>query len=891
MAEIRIELRDFTDSILGDVDITTSENFPLSLTYQNFDVRDISSRNGSFSKTFKIPATKKNNRLFNHIYKDGNIDVKTVRKDIPACIYSDNIPILYGTLRMSAITKDKDVLEYDCIFLGDNMDWANGIKSLELKDMKFSSTQYSSYLSLLNGTITPTYQTFVDVQDVTQNPSFSTDYVKNQDKLIYPLLSVGEGISPKDHVTDLEFVPCVYLKNVWDKIFQGQGYEVSSEFCDSQFFKSLIIPLEFEKNGEQINLRSGKIEKNDDIDEQITNYFGSQSTSEVEPRAVGNPTINKRNGNVVGGSSIDVPNVTISTAQYARYAFYGNDYVDPADTNPNIDDKYEGNVRGGDSGFDNTMVVVNNSGFHNLNWNIDVEIGSADFNAGVLDPTVKIQIHAEVWKTNLTDDPSDLYYDDIDEALTRETGSRLIWKSTTRIHDIHENDEQKTFEENFSGDFITIPTNTSESYLFVVVPRLVDYAAGTAGSMITKYLGGTFEVTGASQFSIGEDIPEIQYMLPKGKQSDFVSGVAQMFNLQFRTDAASKIVHIEPYDYFYSFNDAYDWTNKIDYSKNINEEFIYDIKSKIIFKYKDASNDAFLERYNKKNDVEWGAYKELNETGEFLEGEYIVENKYFSPTFNWYEPDYIDDTAPSFSVSNTPLIPIYHKEFSNINNNAPTAERAEKSFDIGSRVLLLNPPNQYMSIANKTKNVGQNGSWQRYHQATNNDLAADSTNKFLFTKAAFINLSASDYDESTTYRTRKYLSIGTYNGTEVFVDNNLSFSDVSQKLYLKDAGGATNPTIIQKGLFSNFYSKMIKQLKQKPRIKVVYVNLTYADVTNIDFSKLVVIDGVYHRINKIVDFQPHKKQSTKIELVEYYNLGYDAQSVGDVMDLVNDINL
>ena len=85
--------------------------------------------------------------------------------------------------------------------------------------------------------------------------------------------------------------------------------------------------------------------------------------------------------------------------------------------------------------------------------------------------------------------------------------------------------------------------------------------------------------------------------------------------------------------------------------------------------------------------------------------------------------------------------------------------------------------------------------------------------------------------------------------------------------------------------------KLIKQLKQKPRIKVVYVNLTYSDVSNIDFSKLIVINGVYHRINKIVDFQPHKKQSTKIELVEYYNLGYDTASVGDVMDLVNDLNL
>ena len=39
MAEIRLELRDDANGILGNVDITLSDNFPLSLTYQNFDIR------------------------------------------------------------------------------------------------------------------------------------------------------------------------------------------------------------------------------------------------------------------------------------------------------------------------------------------------------------------------------------------------------------------------------------------------------------------------------------------------------------------------------------------------------------------------------------------------------------------------------------------------------------------------------------------------------------------------------------------------------------------------------------------------------------------------------------------------------------------------------------
>ncbi|HAI44462.1 MAG TPA: hypothetical protein DCM40_43355, partial [Maribacter sp.] len=76
------------------------------------------------------------------------------------------------------------------------------------------------------------------------------------------------------------------------------------------------------------------------------------------------------------------------------------------------------------------------------------------------------------------------------------------------------------------------------------------------------------------------------FLLPQAKQSEFVIGVAQLFNLQFKTDPIRKIITIEPYDHFYkSTSEAVDWSEKIDYSKNIDDEFIYDIKSKITLKY------------------------------------------------------------------------------------------------------------------------------------------------------------------------------------------------------------------------------------------------------------------------------------------------------------------
>ena len=215
MAEIKIQLRDFTNNILGNLDITTSENFPLSLSYSHFDVRSFSRRTGSFSKTFKIPATKKNNKLFNHIYEYGHVDSQNSYGKIPATIFADNLPIITGKLRITQIFRDKDILEYECLFLGNNMDWADTIKGLNLSELKFSNQTYTDYDSII--------ETDYSFSDPRTQP-FS-NYSTNVDHIIYPLITVGEGDADANRVMSSDFIPHVYIKSVWNKIFNAQGYK------------------------------------------------------------------------------------------------------------------------------------------------------------------------------------------------------------------------------------------------------------------------------------------------------------------------------------------------------------------------------------------------------------------------------------------------------------------------------------------------------------------------------------------------------------------------------------------------------------------------------------------------------------------------------------------
>jgi len=88
-----------------------------------------------------------------------------------------------------------------------------------------------------------------------------------------------------------------------------------------------------------------------------------------------------------------------------------------------------------------------------------------------------------------------------------------------------------------------------------------------------------------------------------------------------------------------------------------------------------------------------------------------------------------------------------------------------------------------------------------------------------------------------------------------------------------NATGQYASAVAGKGLFETHYKTMFEMLKAKPRLRTVYIDLKVIDIINLDFTKLIYIDGIYWRINKIVDYQPNKNQSTKAELVEWLQLG------------------
>ena len=863
MAEVKVQLQDVNAGIVGDLDIRSSENFPLSISYQHFDMRDLSSRNGSFSKTFKVPATRNNNKIFKQIHKTGLKDEDNVRKSIFSTIYVDNVPIVSGTLKIQKILKQKEVLEYECNFLGDNVDWASKIKTLDLKDLSFSNNSYVFADYPASAEDEGTY-TFANVQGLAGNARDYEQFSAGRDKLHYPLISVGEGVSSRNQVTDADFVPCFYLKNIWDKIFKAQGYVVESEFCNSDYFKSLIVPFYFQKAGEQVNTKYGSFSK-DETYVQLASYFHTATTPASVLGAMGNVEVFRKSGAV--SDTISGVSLTSGDAIYARYIFKGDQFLDDADVqNP---DHTNGNVQG-ISASELCAVCVNETGVHTVTWNIDVRyFRNANTNG------YQFYAQGEVWEVEDTDrfDSKEIHLA-VKDGTFNSNGYKRIWHTDMIFYSDTSNPADVTV--NYEGS--TEVTGVGKKYIFCINVRRKTSGSGASGDTVDfGYLGGTMTVAGLNTIAVGEDMSDINYFVPKGKQSEFVSGVAQMFNLQFVTDAQSKVITIEPYDYFYkSTSEAVNWTEKIDYSKTSTEEFLYDMKSNVVIGYKEPSSDAFLERYNKRNDIDWGSISITDNTGIFDTGQLKIENPYFSPTFNYYELDYIDQSA-GHSVLRKPFIPIIHSDYSVI-NPILNVERAEKRYDFGARVLITVPVDDG-NVRYYGTELGNHATGYSYH--TDGNIETSNAFQFYFCRANFFHCDNIPYDDTQAAAQDPIkLSIGTYNGTEVKIDPNLSFNDV---LYTNNTVSADEYKL--KGLYYHFYQKMINQLRQKPRLKKVFLNLTNFDISTLDMQKLVYLDGSYYRINKIKDYRPHLNASTEVELFEYQSVGRPSPDDIEPMDI------
>jgi len=223
----------------GYLDVIEDSVFALNLAVA--DIKDVTKRTGSFSKTIMLPGTKNNNKLLNDYFEvnviDGTFSINKVQRCL---LLEDNVPIfnnmilqLISVKKEQATNMEDDLVEYEVSIKDTSGDFFTNINNRYLDELDFSEFGH-------------TYS----AQEIYD--SFSHSYVDGYKYLI--------PFGDDNYYPIVELAPAIYVKNYWTKIHADAGftYQWTSETNQNVKFDKLLIPY----NGGAVKLSEEEINKN-----------------------------------------------------------------------------------------------------------------------------------------------------------------------------------------------------------------------------------------------------------------------------------------------------------------------------------------------------------------------------------------------------------------------------------------------------------------------------------------------------------------------------------------------------------------------------------------------------------------------------------------------------
>ena len=211
----------------GYLDVKEGTSFPLNFSIG--DIRDISKRTGSFSKTITLLGNSNNNTLLNHYY-DVNIQAGTFNiNQLTSCdVIQDGIPVMTNaTLQLINIKKSQltsayeQMVEYEVLIKEDRGTFFTDISNKYLTDLDFSDLDHYVDADVVIDTFD---NVLADGYKYVMPFNINTTYQFNW------------------------FKPAIYAQTYFDRIFATSGYSYTWDGLAAANFDKLLIPYNGDQN-------------------------------------------------------------------------------------------------------------------------------------------------------------------------------------------------------------------------------------------------------------------------------------------------------------------------------------------------------------------------------------------------------------------------------------------------------------------------------------------------------------------------------------------------------------------------------------------------------------------------------------------------------------------
>jgi len=609
-----------------------------NLTFNIADIAKPDTRKADHSKTIELPASKKLNKIFEHIF-DLDTDLQTFNPNLKTdVIYLvDGEVQIDGYLQLKAIKNKDGFIVYNCIIIGRVGNFIAELQNAELTDLDLSS---------LNHNYTKANQS------ATWNYPLTTDYV-------YPMINYNTNYGTLQGVENWpvgSFYPAVKTKKYLDLIFNSIGYSYTSNFLTSDFFNTLIIPFgakDFKLSESDVNSRIFEV-NTPQIQNTSNTYFNpSESYTDVFNSSTVNFTNEVKDVSNVYNNTTGV--FEVQAGKDGFYSFNTMLQLQPEITAPTATPPVSGQYT-----FFSFIVVkieINkyDSAGNFLNT-IDEIIPALTYpTTSVFNPGQTITAPANPTTTGPVASGTSEYsilnsFETISNRIgvstVSDNSSSILNKYYINANDIYLKTGEKVkvdISSKVMGRSFTIsggPSGGSRSIIGFFYDGAFTTGIFDGGSYKVNLLSGYLKTEINNKSIIdGSNIPMNSVTPRKIKQKDFFMSIVKMFNLYIQPDPNDpKSLLIEPRDDFYS-NDIIDWSSKIDKSKDLEskpmgalnfKEYLYSYKQD-----KDYYNKLYFDSWE-----EVYGQEDFTIPNEFLNNEHKT-NVIFSPTpsvgQSWYD--------------------------------------------------------------------------------------------------------------------------------------------------------------------------------------------------------------------------------------------------------------
>jgi len=692
---------------------------------------------------------------------------------------------------------------------------------------------------------------------------------------VYPMISWGDEYDFNSFPVT-SFVPGIYVKDIWDKIFQETNSSYQSNFLNSQFFKRLILiqkKASYDINPSEYASRKFWVGTTQSYKTGAT-YLGPSQW--VYPQLTSTSTATS---SIFPSLNPNKMPFKAESGSYGTVSFYDNGLVEGQNTYGNWDEgTYKWVVE--DTGEYDLTSVIKLSAWADMNGfgTPSVNTGTSSFNTSVYRyyPGAGSQLYTNAYSSGPGPYTSTNPYQfgmqvkgtikRLRDGVITEIGtSTTDFLMNSNSYWTPDNSNWEYFgryrPSNWTGNELSI---TSGSKYFKkgdqVWVELQSYVQAVAGPPAFQPTTGRkacfcFNQSGAPEYSraiVGEffltvdsqsyifntpsprtvegSVLEMNSVLPKDMAAkDFLLAIIKMFNLHIEQDKqVDRKYYIEPRDDYYyegtSPTQFVDWSDRLD----------------------DSS-------------------VEITPMGELIAKYYVFENKEES---DYWNKRFKEDRGRGYSY--------YRKE---INNDFLTNE-TKISVPLGTTVMINNPPESdvvmpailqreangsFKPVSNSQPRILIWGGMRPYTAqrggAKINLQNAAKPNDFgweLLSGSQSVEISAS----SSNFN--QYPYAGTVDSpADPIRDINWYNMDQGDFVYYDNARWTNE------NLYNKYWSNFINEVSD-PTSKVVSANLRLSpsDVYNLDFRKIYILDGIWLRLQKVIDYDPISDGLTRCEFLK-----------------------